>query len=240
MYQMPDFDSVEFRKKQRNANQKMEYILHELQALEQNPKLLLHSCCAPCSSHVISVLSDIFYITVLYYNPNIEPREEYEKRKKEQIRFLSEYPAKYPVDTMDCDYDNDLFHKRVKGLEQEKEGGKRCVLCYEQRMRKTAMLAREKGYEFFATTLSVSPYKNAAKLNEIGMALSKEVGCNYLISDFKKKNGYRHSIELSAEYHLYRQDYCGCIYSMRESRCARCKKQQEQAEKCWQIPESSS
>ena len=181
-----------------------------LNNLDDKKTLLLHSCCAPCSSYVITYLKDYFDITVLYYNPNIEPIEEYEKRKNEQIRLCNIFNIK----VLDCDYDNDLFHETVKGLEDVKEGGARCFKCYELRLKKTASLA--KNYDYFGTTLTVSPFKNSNKLNEIGLNLEKEYHVKYLVSDFKKKDGYKKSILLSKEYNLYRQDFCGCIYSMKE------------------------
>ena len=177
--------------------------------LDGKKKLLLHSCCAPCSSYVISYLKDYFDITVLYYNPNIEPISEYNKRKEEQIRLCNIFNIK----VLDCDYDNVIFHKVVAGFENEKEGGNRCFKCYELRLRKTASLA--KNYDYFGTTLTVSPFKNSKKLNEIGLILEQEYGIKYLVSDFKKKEGYKQSIKLSKEYNLYRQDFCGCIYSIR-------------------------
>ena len=178
--------------------------------LECKKTLLLHSCCAPCSSYVITYLKDYFDITILYYNPNIEPIEEYNKRKEEQIRLCKLFNIK----VLDCDYDNDLFHETVLGLEKCKEGGSRCFKCYELRLRKTASLASN--YDFFGTTLTVSPFKNSNKLNEIGLILEKEYNVKYLVSDFKKKEGYKKSIILSKEYNLYRQDFCGCIYSKRD------------------------
>ena len=178
--------------------------------LDGKKTLLLHSCCAPCSSYVITYLKDYFDITILYYNPNIEPYEEYNKRKQEQIRLCKLFNIK----VLDCDYDNDLFHKTVLGLEDCKEGGSRCFKCYELRLRKTASLATN--YDFFGTTLTVSPFKNSNKLNEIGLSLEKEYNVKYLVSDFKKKDGYKKSIILSKEYDLYRQDFCGCIYSKRD------------------------
>ena len=178
--------------------------------LECKKTLLLHSCCAPCSSYVITYLKDYFDITILYYNPNIEPIEEYNKRKEEQIRLCK----LFNIRVLDCDYDNDLFHETVLGLEKCKEGGSRCFKCYELRLRKTASLASN--YDFFGTTLTVSPFKNSNKLNEIGLSLEKEYNVKYLVSDFKKKEGYKKSIILSKEYNLYRQDFCGCIYSKRD------------------------
>jgi len=175
--------------------------------LDGKKKLLLHSCCAPCSSYCITYLKDYFDITILYYNPNIEPYEEYNKRKNEQKKLCD----LFGINVMDCDYDNDLFHDTVKGLECEPEGGKRCFKCYELRLEKTASLA--KGYDFFGTTLTISPLKNSRKINEIGLILEEKYGIKYLLSDFKKKEGYKKSILLSKEYNLYRQNYCGCVYS---------------------------
>ena len=199
-----------------NYNKERENILESLKKENKIPKLLLHSCCAPCSSHVISVLTDYFDITILYYNPNIEPFEEYEKRKQEEIRFIEQYPNKNKLDIIDCDYDNILFKKMSEGLEQEKEGGARCVKCYHLRLDKTASMASELNYDYFATTLTVSPLKNSEKLNTIGKFLENKYNIKYLVSDFKKKEGYKHSIELAKEYDLYRQDYCGCIYSKQQ------------------------
>ena len=198
-----------------NYNNKMEDIIAIEQEKNNIPSILLHSCCAPCSSHVISTLTSYFNITILYYNPNIEPYEEYLKRKEEEIRFLKEYPNINKLDIIDCDYDNDKFKSMSKGLEDAPEGGARCFKCYRLRLEKTAEIAKEKGYDYFGTTLTVSPYKNSSKLNEIGEELEKEYNVKYLYSDFKKKNGYKHSIELSKEYNLYRQDYCGCVFSKR-------------------------
>ena len=196
-----------------NYNKVMEEEISKIVAEGKTPSVLLHSCCAPCSSHVIATLTPYFDITILYYNPNIEPYEEYEKRKQEEIRFINEFPNQNKLTIMDCDHDNKLFHKTIKGLEKEKEGGARCIKCYYLRLDKTAQIAKDKKYDYFATTLTVSPLKNSNKLNEIGEYLSKKYNIKYLFSDFKKKEGYKHSIELSKEYNLYRQDYCGCIYS---------------------------
>ena len=196
-----------------NYNTVMESILENLKGEET---LLLHTCCAPCSSAVISRLSDYFHMTVFYYNPNIEPEEEYIKRKEEQKRFLKEYPSKYPISFLDCDYEHEAFECIASGLEQEKEGGKRCAKCYRLRLEKTAKLAKEKNFDYFGTSLTVSPYKNAILLNKIGEELEQEYHVKYLYSDFKKQDGYKKSIELSKEYNLYRQDYCGCHYSKEE------------------------
>ena len=178
-------------------------------------KLLLHSCCAPCSSHVISYLTNFFDITILYYNPNISPKDEYDKRKKEQIRLIKEIDKVNNIDIIDCDYDNDLYEEKIKGLENEPERGSRCTICFELRLSKTAKYAKELGYDYFCSTLTVSPYKNSKLLNEIGKKMEELYGVTWLYSDFKKENGYKHSIELSKKYNLYRQDYCGCKYSVR-------------------------
>lgn len=180
--------------------------------LEYKPKLLLHSCCGPCSSYVITYLKDYFDITILYYNPNIEPIEEYIKRKKEQIKLIKELDLPN-LNFLDCDYDNEKYRNFVTGYENELEGGHRCHLCYELRLQKTCELAKEYGYEYFGTTLTVSPYKNAQILNKIGEQLSNLNNLKWLYSDFKKKEGYKKSIELSKKYELYRQDYCGCLFS---------------------------
>lgn len=195
----------------------MERILEKVQGEERVPTLLLHSCCAPCSSYVLEYLSSYFAITVFYYNPNIFPESEYTKRIVEQQSLIQQMQTKYPVSFVAGCYDRDRFYEIAKGLEQEKEGGSRCMKCYELRLREAAALAADGGFDYFTTTLSISPMKNAAKLNEIGLSLEKEYGVNYLFSDFKKKNGYKRSIELSREYGLYRQDYCGCEFSYRDA-----------------------
>ena len=183
-----------------------------ISSLTYKPKLLLHSCCGPCSSYVITYLKDYFDITILYYNPNIEPKEEYEKRKKEQIKLINHLNIAH-LDLLEVDYENEVYKNKIIGYEQEKEGGSRCHICYELRLEKTALLAKENNYEFFCTTLSVSPYKNANVLNEIGERLANIYNIKWLYSDFKKKEGYKKSIELSKKYELYRQDYCGCLFS---------------------------
>lgn len=180
------------------------------------PTLLLHACCAPCSSYVLEYLSEYFQITLFYYNPNISPFEEYEKRVVEVKRLISELPVKYPVRFQEGKYDAERFFALAKGHEQEPEGGERCFSCYALRLEEAALAAKEAGLDYFTTTLSISPYKNAEKLNEIGLALEKKYGVRYLTSDFKKRNGYKRSIELSAQYNLYRQDYCGCVFSKAE------------------------
>jgi len=184
-----------------------------VEELGYKPKLLLHSCCAPCSSYVIEYLHDYFDITIIYYNPNIFPKEEYDKRKEEQIRFIKTYND---VKFIDCDYDNDKYNELVKGLEHEPERGKRCNVCFKLRLEKTAVEAKEKNFDYFGTTLTVSPYKNANLINDIGRQLELKYNVKWLYSDFKKGNGYKRSIELSKEYNLYRQNYCGCIHSKRK------------------------
>jgi len=189
-------------------------MMEQLQAAKKGVSILLHSCCAPCSSACLERLKDTANITVLYYNPNIDDEIEYQKRKAEQIRFLQETGW---GSFLDCDHETELFLKMAEGLEQEPERGKRCYECYALRLRKTAEVAKEQGFDFFGTTLTLSPYKNAEWLNEIGEKLEKEYGVAYLYSDFKKKGGYHRSIELSNEYTLYRQDFCGCKFSKRNN-----------------------
>ena len=178
--------------------------------------LLLHSCCAPCSSYVISYLSNYFKITIFYYNPNISSLDEYKKRVHEQIRLIGELKTKYPVKYILGDWENDLYEKTIKGLENEPERGRRCDKCFWLRLDKSAKLAKENNFDYFCTTLTVSPHKNSKIINEIGKNLEKEYNIKYLVSDFKKKDGYKKSIELSKIYNLYRQDYCGCKYSLRK------------------------
>ncbi|MCH5272869.1 MAG: epoxyqueuosine reductase QueH [Lachnospiraceae bacterium] len=199
-----------------NYQKKTEEIIAKRQEAGEIPRLLLHSCCAPCSSYVLEYLSEYFEITVLYYNPNISPKTEYEARLAEQKRLIEELPVKHPVAFLAGIYEPEHFYRAAAGLEQCAEGGERCTVCYELRLREAAQAARRGGFDFFTTTLSISPLKDAEKLNTIGRALSEEYGVAYLYSDFKKKNGYKRSIELSAQYHLYRQDYCGCVFSKEE------------------------
>lgn len=197
----------------RNYQKELEQLLENLKSGNKIPKLLLHSCCAPCSSYVLSYLSPYFNITVFYYNPNISPEEEYLFRKKEQIDLLSKIKAKNTISFLDCDYEDFKFYQITSGLENEKEGGKRCFNCYRLRLEKTAVIAKALGFEFFGSTLSVSPYKNAIWLNDIGESLENKYSVRFLISDFKEKDGYKKSIELSKQFNLYRQNYCGCIFS---------------------------
>ena len=200
------------RNYQRELNQTIERLVKEGQV----PRLLLHSCCAPCSSYVLEYLSEYFSITVFYYNPNIFPAEEYEKRVKEQEALIEKLPAKHRISFLEGPYEQERFFEMAKGLERVPEGGERCFRCYHLRLLEAAQMARAGGFDYFTTTLSISPLKNAHKLNEIGEKLAREYGVAYLNSDFKKRDGYKRSIELSKEYGLYRQDYCGCVYSMRK------------------------
>ena len=177
------------------------------------PRVLLHSCCAPCSSYVIDYLSKYFSLTILYYNPNIYPREEYEKRKSEQIRLIKEMAPVNKVNLIDCDYDNELYESMIEGLRNEPERGKRCDVCFRLRLEKTAEIARNLNYDCFGTTLTVSPYKNSKLINKLGMEIANRYDIPFMVSDFKKRDGYKRSIELSKKYNLYRQNYCGCIYS---------------------------
>lgn len=201
----------------RNYQKELDKMIAQLEETNEVPTLLLHSCCAPCSSYCIEYLADYFKITIFYYNPNISLEEEYRRRVEEQKRLIASLPVKHSVDFIEGNYDTERFYEISKGLEREKEGGERCFRCYRLRLEEAAKIAQEGNYDYVTTTLSISPYKNAPKLNEIGEELESIYKVKYLPSDFKKKNGYKRSIELSKEYDLYRQDYCGCIYS-REQR----------------------
>lgn len=202
--------------KKRNYQKELDQEIEKIKRDDKVPTLLLHSCCAPCSSYVLEYLSNYFKITVFYYNPNIYPQQEYEKRVLEQQHFIQSLPAKYPVEFCGGRYEQEEFYSGIRGLEKIREGGERCYACYEMRLRETARIAKQQGYDYFTTTLSISPLKNAVKLNEIGERLAAEIQVPYLVSDFKKKNGYKRSITLSGQYGLYRQDYCGCIFSRKE------------------------
>ena len=204
-----------------NYQLELDKLIKELQQKQTDaayhvPRLLLHSCCAPCSSYVLEYLSQYFAITVLYYNPNIFPEEEYRKRVAEQKRLIAELPAKNPIAFMEGRYQPEEFFAVAKGLEDAPEGGDRCRKCFRLRLEETAKLAAEGGYDYFTTTLSISPLKNAQALNEIGQEAAEIYEVTHLPSDFKKRGGYQRSIELSREYELYRQNFCGCVYSMRE------------------------
>ena len=183
----------------------------------QIPRLLLHSCCAPCSSYVLEYLSSYFTITVFYYNPNISPAEEFYKRAEEQQRLIREMPFVHPVSFLCGTYAPEKFADISRGMEHLPEGGERCFACYRLRLEETARVAKAQDCDYFTTTLSISPLKNAQKLNTIGADLSAAYGVPYLYADFKKREGYKRSCVLSAEYHLYRQDYCGCAYSKRDA-----------------------
>ncbi len=202
---------------QRNYQKELEKIIAGHQERNEVPRLLLHSCCAPCSSYCLEYLSQYFWITVLYYNPNIYPPEEVRLRADEQERLIAAMPAKHTITYVEGSYQPERFYEAVKGHEHDAEGGERCFLCYRLRLAEAAREAKKGGFDYFTTTLSISPLKNAAKLNEIGEELGKTCGVSYLPSDFKKKNGYRRSVELSKEYGLYRQNYCGCVYSAHRS-----------------------
>ena len=205
-----------------NYQKQLDELLRQLPEKESKKKLLLHSCCAPSSSYVLEYLRQYFDITVLYYNPNITEREEYEKRAAEQKRLIREMneeadgDCKNRILAEEGRYDPERFFAAAKGLELVPEGGERCFKCYEIRLREAARIAREQGFDYFTTTLTISPLKNADKLNEIGNRLAEEYGVAFLPSDFKKKNGYKRSVELSEKYGLYRQDYCGCVFSKAE------------------------
>lgn len=205
----------------RNYQKELDKIIEDIGADGKSaPTLFLHSCCAPCSSYVLEYLRKYFRITVFYYNPNISMEEEYRKRVAEQKRLIAAYNnednTSYLIDVIEGDYEPQSFYEIARGLEECPEGGERCFACYELRLRETAKQAHVGEYDYFGTTLTISPLKNAVKLNEIGERLSEEYGVSWLPSDFKKKGGYQRSIELSKEYDLYRQDYCGCVYSKEE------------------------
>ena len=202
-----------------NTQQKINYskmLEAEIEKIRQSgrrPKLLLHCCCAPCSSYVLEYLAGVFDITAYFYNPNIFPAEEYDKRAAELARLIGEMPLGGAVQCVVEPYDNDAFERAIRGHEADPEGGARCAVCYRLRMKAAAQYAAEHGFDCFCTTLSISPLKNSQVLNRIGGEIADECGVDYLFSDFKKKEGYKRSIELSRQYSLYRQNYCGCVYS---------------------------
>lgn len=201
---------------QRNFQKEMEQVISRQKQDGHVPALLLHSCCAPCSSYVLETLSRDFLITVFYYNPNIYPEEEYWKRVEEQKEFIRRLPAVHPISFMEGVYDKENFYQAVKGLEHIPEGGERCFACFRLRLGEAVKRAKEGNFDYVTTTLTISPMKNAGKLNQIGEELCKKEGVCWLPSDFKKKNGYKRSTELSREYGMYRQNYCGCVFSLRE------------------------
>ena len=186
--------------------------LEDIQKNKETPSLLLHSCCGPCSSYCIEYLSNYFNITILYYNPNIEI-EEFERRYNEQVRFVNEFKTKNPVKVIKGRYNDEDYYNLIAGHELDEEGGERCTICYRMRLEETAKIASSEHFDYFTTTLSISPMKDAERLNLIGSELSQKYNVKYLYSDFKKRNGYLRSIELSKEHSMYRQDYCGCVYS---------------------------
>ena len=196
-----------------NYQSVLEEKLKKVKEGERVPQLLLHSCCAPCSSYVLEYLSDYFHITIYFYNPNITFEEEYKKRAAEQKEFIGRLNPKYPIKYLEGRYETEEFYSKIKGYEKVREGGERCFRCYELRLEEAAIKASELNYDYFCTALSISPMKNAAKINEIGSQLEEKYGVSYLYSDFKKKNGYKRSTEISREENLYRQDYCGCVFS---------------------------
>lgn len=201
---------------QRNYQRELDRLIAQNSAEQKVPSIYLHSCCAPCSSYVLEYLSEYFRITVFYYNPNIYPREEYWKRVEEQQRLIAQMPLKHPVQFVEGEFDDRRFYESVRGMEKEPEGGVRCEQCFRLRLSETVKKAKEAGADYFATTLTISPLKNAPLINQIGEELAAEYGVPWLPSDFKKKNGYKRSTELSTEYGLYRQDYCGCVFSVRK------------------------
>lgn len=197
----------------RNYTKELERLIQKLQQEGKVPRLLLHACCAPCSSAVLEYLSQYFAITLLYYNPNIAPLEEYQKREAELRRLVSQMKFIHPVELLPCQYDGQAFVQAARGLEGEPEGGKRCEACFRLRLRYAAQEAARLRFDYYTTTLSISPMKNAPLLNQLGEEIGREFGVAHLPSDFKKKDGYKRSVQLSKEYDLYRQDYCGCAFS---------------------------
>ena len=216
----------------KNYQKELDKLIEKNKKEGVTPSLLLHACCAPCSSYCLEYLAEYFKITVFYYNPNIYPESEYAHRVAEEKRLIASLPVKNKIAFIEGRFDPSEFYDAVKGLETAKEGGERCFTCYELRLRETARLAKERGFDYFTTTLTISPLKNAAKLNEIGEALAEEYGVLHLPSDFKKKEGYKRSIELSRQYSLYRQNYCGCVFSRREREEGAVAFSAEQKEKC--------
>ena len=199
-----------------NYQKILDSMIDEIKSKSITPKLLLHACCAPCSSYTLEYLSKYFKITIYYYNPNIHPKNEYIRRIEELKKFLKEFKTPNEVNLVEEIYDTNEYFSAVKGLENLGEKSERCYECYKLRMDRAALYAKENNYDYFTTTLSISPYKIASWINEIGENLEKKYNISYLYADLKKKNGYKRSLELSREYNLYRQDYCGCIYSKEE------------------------
>lgn len=214
----------------RNFSKELERLIQQFQREQRVPSLLLHACCAPCSSAVLEYLSQYFAITLLYYNPNISPREEYDKREAELKRLVSEMELVHPVDLLPCGYDGQAFVEAARGLEGEPEGGARCEACFRLRLEYAAQEAARLHFDYYTTTLTISPLKNARLLNRLGEELGDRYGVAHLPSDFKKKNGYKRSVELSKEYGLYRQDYCGCVFS--KAQREREKREKEERKEC--------
>lgn len=211
-----------------NYSQQLSKLIEKLQKEGEVPHLLLHACCAPCSSHCLEYLSKYFRITVFYYNPNISPKEEYTLRIEEIKRFVQEFKSENEITLIEGKYEPERFFQVVKGLEQEPEGGKRCEQCFKLRLSEAAKLAKELNADYYTTTLSISPLKNAELLNKIGKEEGDAIGVTHLPSDFKKKGGYARSIELSKEYNLYRQNFCGCVYSLQEAKAREAKRKESE------------
>lgn len=203
MEQMPD------------PSRELERIIAENTKAGKQPSLLMHACCAPCSSYVLEYLNSHFQMDMYYFNPNIDSGEEYDHRISELKRLVREMPLEYPCKVTAGEYSPQLFYQAVKGLEDAAEGGERCAKCFELRLRQTALTAVQQGYDYFSTTLTISPLKNSRLINQLGQRIAAETGVSFLPSDFKKKNGFKRSVELSKEYSLYRQNYCGCVFSKR-------------------------
>ena len=200
----------------RNYSKELDKLMETLERSGERPSLLLHACCAPCSSAVLEQLTERFDVSVFFYNPNISPKSEFDKREEELERLIREMPAARDAKMIRAEYEPSEFYTAVKGLEDIQEGGERCFVCYRLRLEAAAKYAAEHGFDYFTSTLSISPLKNAAKLNEIGEELAEKYRVPHLPSDFKKKDGYKRSIQLSREYNLYRQDFCGCVFSKKE------------------------
>lgn len=211
-----------------NYSQQLSKLIEKLQKEGRTPHLLLHACCAPCSSHCLEYLSKYFRITVFYYNPNISPKEEYTLRIEEIKRFVQEFKSENEITLIEGKYEPERFFQVVKGLEQEPEGGKRCEQCFKLRLSEAAKLAKELNADYYTTTLSISPLKNAELLNKIGKEEGDAIGVTHLPSDFKKKGGHARSIELSKEYNLYRQNFCGCVYSLQEAKAREAKRKESE------------
>ena len=201
----------------RNFQRELDLILKDISSRDTKPVLLLHSCCGPCSSYVLEYLTQFFYIKLYFYNPNIHPEEEYKKRLEAQYKVIKSMQLENSVEIIEGEYDPNIFFSKVQGFESEPEGGERCHICIKMRMEAAALAAKKQNADYFATTLSVSPHKNALYINQTGKDLENIHQVTYLLSDFKKKNGYKRSIELCRMFDIYRQDYCGCVFSFRDT-----------------------